>query len=237
MLRLKLLLNYRFGYLSLFIVATIGFIFGNYFYAVEHTTRPNPELVELRTERQSLSQQLTKSQFELTLERETIKEMNDTVLRLQSELIERQLALRFYQKIMAPELSSNGVHVEKVLLEAGVSDRHYRFELILAQLEKRKSHLKGTATLTLIGSKDGKPEAINIVSLTKENKPFPLNFRYFQHVKNDFILPPDFTPEKLKVAIKMPKRRGQKSSTVEQEFHWNELLKMPLKPMLPQSGN
>ncbi len=234
MLSLKTLLNYRFGYLSLLIVIIIGFILGNYFYSLEHASRPNPELISLRAEKQDLSQALTKSKFDLTVERETIKGMNDTVLRLQSELIEQQLALRFYQKIMAPELTSNGVHIEKVTIEAGLSERHYRFELILAQLEKRRSHLKGKAFLTLIGSKNGKPQQVDVVELTEKKKDLTLSFRYFQHLKNEFILPQDFIPEKLKVEIKMPKRRGQKASVVVQEHSWNELLKVPLKPMLGQ---
>lgn len=234
MLSLKTLLNYRFGYLSLFIVLILGFILGNYFYSLEHASRPNPELISLRADKQSLSQELIKSDFDLNVERETINEMNDTVLRLQSELIEQQLALRFYQKIMAPELTSNGVHIEKILVEAGVSERHYRFELILAQLEKRKSHLKGKATLTLIGSQNDKPVQLDVVSLTQKKKALALSFRYFQHLKSDFILPLGFIPEKLRVEIKMPSRRGQKASNVVQEHRWNELLKVPLKPMLGQ---
>jgi len=232
MLRLKALLSYRFGYLSLLIAVSISFIGGNYFYAREHASRPNPELVALRAANITLQKSLTQSDFDLRLERETIKEMNDTVLRVQSDLIEQQLALRFYQKIMAPELTSNGVHVENVIIEAGISERHYRFELILAQLEKRKSHLKGKAYLTLIGSENGKPTSIDMASLTASKKELILSFRYFQQLKNDFILPPNFTPERLTVTIKMPKRRGQKASDNVKEFSWNELLKVPLKPML-----
>jgi len=232
MLRLKPLFNYRFGYLSLLIVMIIGFISGNYFYRLEHASRPNPELLELRVESKVLSQALTKSEFDLKVERETIKEMNDTVLTLQSELIEQQLALRFYQKIMAPELTSNGVHIEKVIVEAGLSKHHYRFELIIAQLEKRKSYLKGKATLTLFGSENGKPKQLDVASLIESKKTLTLSFRYFQHIKSEFMLPADFTPEKLKVEIKMPSRRGQKASTVTQEYHWRELLKITLQPML-----
>lgn len=234
MLRLKTLLHHRFGYLSMLIVAISGFILGNYFYSLAHATRPNPELIELRDAKRSLSNELTKSEFSLKLEQETAKEMNDTVLRLQSELLEQQLALRFYQKIMAPELTTNGVHIEKVIIEPGLSDRHYRFELIVAQLEKRKRHLKGQATVTFIGSAQGKPKQYEMVVLTNDTDALKLSFRYFQHIKTDFTLPIDFIPEKLKVKIKMPVRRGQKAGQVEQEHNWSELLKVLPKPILAQ---
>jgi len=232
MLRLKSVLNYRFGYLNLLIVAIIAFVSGNYYYGVSEVNQTNPELIKLRDDNLKLSQELVKTNFQLTIERETIKEMNDSALNLQSNLIEQQLALRFYQKIMAPEFTTNGVNIEKVIIEAGISARHYRFEVLLAQLEKRKRYVKGSVKLLLIGSQDEKPLNIDLMSLTQRKKALTISFRYFQHLKDDFVLPADFMPEKLRVTIVMPRKRGQKGGTVTQEFTWNALLKVPLKPIL-----
>jgi len=232
MLRLKSVLNYRFGYLNLLIVAIIAFVSGNYYYNRSHVTPIDPEVTTLRSDNLKLSQDLVKANFQLTIERETIKEMNDRALNLQSNLIEQQLALRFYQKIMAPEFTTNGVNIEKVIIEAGVSQRHYRFEVLLAQLEKRKRYIKGSVKLLLIGSQDEKPLNIDLMSLTQRKKALTISFRYFQHLKDDFVLPVDFIPEKLKITITMPRKRGQKGGSVTQEYAWNELLKVPLKPIL-----
>ena len=233
MLRLKVFLKYRFGYLSLFIVTMISFVLGNYFYSLEHASRPNPELVSLRQDNKNYVAELAKEQYNLTIERETVREMNDAVLRLQSELLEKQLALRFYQKIMAPEFTTNGVNIEKVVIEVGVSARHFRFEVLLAQLEKRKRYIKGTLKLRLIGSESGKPVSLNLMTLTDVKKDLAVNFRYFQHLKNDFLLPHNFIPEKLEVTIKMPRKKGQRVGNMTKQYSWNELLKVPLKPILP----
>lgn len=236
MLRLNSLLNYRFGYLSSLIIFIAGFIAGNYFYSLEHASRPNPELIKLRVDNKALANELATTKMNATIEKETNKAMNDTVLRLQSELIEQQLALRFYQKVMAPEFTANGVHIEKVVIEAGISERHYRIEMILAQLEKRKSYLKGKVSLALIGSEKGFPKKIDLAKLLTKKKALQLNFRYFQHLKNEFILPQDFMPEKLKLTINIPRKRNQKAAKVEQEYDWNELLKIPLQPILSNSA-
>ena len=58
------------------------------------------------------------------------------------------------------------------------------------------------------------------------------SFRYFQSLKGEFNLPSDFTPEKLIVSLKMSKRRGQKSALIEQEFTWQKVLVIPLKPLI-----
>ncbi len=232
MLRLKSLLNYRFGYLTLFVLTLSSFIYGNYYASQQIAAVPQTELLELRSENAVMATKLAQSKIDLSIEKNTIAEMNNTQLLLQSEVIEQQLALRFYQKVMAPESTANGVNIENVLVEAGVSKGHYRFEILLAQLEKRRRYIKGSLQLVLIGSVDGKPQQLDLTALIKPTATLKVSFRFFQHINSEFMLPDNFTPEKLKVTIKMPRHRGQKSANVSKEYRWNTLLKIPLKPLL-----
>ncbi|MDP2559600.1 DUF6776 family protein [Psychrobium sp. 1_MG-2023] len=233
---LQKVIHFRFGYLSAAVIALTGFILGNYWFKTNYVQHQGASLAELRIANEKLSSEMAQAKIDLQIEKKTVEEMNNSTLLLQSELIEQQLALRFYQKVMAPEYTANGVQIEKVIIEPGVSLGHYRFEVLLAQLEKRKRYIKGTLSLELIGSIDGKPMVIDLKELVEDKKALTLSFRFFQHVKSEFILVKGFTPEKLKVTIKMPKRRGQKSANVSQELHWNELLKVPLPPILLQDN-
>jgi hypothetical protein len=193
----------------------------------------DPKLALLTAQNQTLINTLAQTNMTLDIERTTVSEMNNTLLSLQAESLEQQLALRFYQKVMAPEYTANGVHIEKVILAAGISERLVRFEVLIAQLEKRKRYIKGKLLLEVIGSLNGKPQVIDLSSMIKSSKALKVSFRFFQHIKSEFELPQNFLPERFKVTVNMPRQRGQKAADVSQEYAWNELIKSPIIPLLP----
>ncbi|NRA82284.1 MAG: hypothetical protein HRU22_00385 [Gammaproteobacteria bacterium] len=231
MLRLKSLLNYKFGLLSAAVLLFFGFIAGNYWFGNIHAARPMPELVELRNHNAELELALSKSQLALEIEQSTIAEMNNTLLQQQSEVVEQQLALRFYQKVMAPGDTANGVRIEDVTLNAGISVGHYRFELLIAQLEKRKRYIRGETELLVIGSENGQPTTISLKKLLFGDQNLKFSFRFFQSFNGEFTLPINFIPEQLQVTLKMAKRRGQKTAKITELFLWQDILIIPLKPL------
>lgn len=232
MLRLKSLLNYKFGLISAAVLFFLGFVAGNYWFGRIHASRPAPELVQLRDENSQLKLDVAKGDLAQEIERNTIVEMNKTQLQQQSEIVEQQLALRFYQKVMAPEDTVNGIRIEEVSLEAGVSTDHYRFELLVAQLEKRKRYIRGEVQLSVVGSKQGQPKTIALNKLLMTAQDLKFSFRYFQSIKGEFTLPQKFIPEQLQVTLKMAKRRGQKSAKVTEVFPWEDIVVIPLKPLM-----
>jgi len=235
MLSFKALINRRFGYVTLLGAMVLGALIVIVIWQRQPPPPVDPKLVILKENNQTLTNALAKANMTLDIEREIVIEMNNTLLSLQAESLEQQLALRFYQKVMAPEYTANGVHIEKVILESGVTNRFVRFEILIAQLEKRKRYIKGAVELEVSGSLDGKPQILNISSMVKAKKDLKVSFRFFQHIKSEFELPPNFIPQRVKVIIKMPRQRGQKAADVSQEYAWQALIKSPIIPMLPSS--
>lgn len=233
MLSFKTINKARFSATALLIAASMGAMSIALLWKQQPPPPPDPKLAELTQRVKTMETSLAQATMALDIERKTISEMNSTLLSLQAESLEQQLALRFYQKVMAPEYTANGVHIEKVILTQGISDRHIRFEVLIAQLEKRKRYIKGHLALEILGSFDGKPQVLNVSEMVKSAKDLKVSFRFFQHVKSDFELPEGFMPERLKVTIKMPRQRGQKAANVTQEYPWNELIKLPMQPILP----
>lgn len=231
MLRLKSLLNYKFGLISAAVLFFLGFLAGNYWFGQIHASRPSTEVLELRTQNRELKLDSTKIKTLLDIEQNTVIEMNNTLLQQQSELVEQQLALRFYQKVMAPEQTANGVRLEEVNIEAGVSPNYYRFEVLVAQLEKRKNYIRGEIQLLAIGSAQGQPKSINLKNFLTSEHDLKFSFRYFQSIKGEFSLPSEFIPEQLQVSLKMLRRRGQKAATVSQLYPWEDIVEVPLKPL------
>jgi len=233
MLSFKTINKARFSVTALLIAASMGAAGIALLWKQQPPPPPDPKLAELTQRVKTMETSLAQATMALDIERKTISEMNSTLLSLQAESLEQQLALRFYQKVMAPEYTANGVHIEKVILTQGISDRHIRFEVLIAQLEKRKRYIKGNLALEILGSFDGKPQVLNVSEMVKSAKDLKVSFRFFQHVKSDFELPEGFMPERLKVTIKMPRQRSQKAANVTQEYPWNELIKLPMQPILP----
>lgn len=231
MLRLKLFLNYKFGWITVAGLFFCGFIVGNYWFGQVHASRPMPELAQLRAQVKSQANQVSKLIVALEIEKTTISEMNNTQLRQQAEIIEQQLALRFYQKVMAPGDTANGVRIEDVTIEAGVSEGHFRFELLLAQLEKRKRYIRGEVELSVIGSSDGQPKTIRLKKLMTGAQNLKFSFRFFQSLNAEFTLPANFIPEQLQLSLKMAKRRGQKTAKITELLAWPDILVLPLKPL------
>lgn len=236
MLSFKTINKARFGVVSLLVAVLAGAGGVVMIWHQQPPPPPDPKLAQLTQKVAQIEQSLAQANMALEIERKTINEMNTTLLSLQAESLEQQLALRFYQKVMAPEYTANGVHIEKVILTQGISQRHIRFEVLIAQLEKRKRYIKGNLALEIFGSIDGKPQVLDVAKMIKSTKDLKLSFRFFQHVKSDFELPEGFMPERLTVTIKMPRQRGQKAANVVQEYPWNELIKLPMQPILPTAS-
>ena len=134
MLRLKSLLSYKFGFFLVTLLLFVGYFLNQYIkniYSAEHS---EIKIIALQSSQNKLDQALSKTKMTLVIEQQTIKEMNNTLLQLQSQVIEQQLALRFYQKVMAPGDTANGVKIEQVSVEAGISAGHYLFDILIAQL-------------------------------------------------------------------------------------------------------
>lgn len=233
MLSFKKILQQRYGVTALFISLILGASSVIVVWYQQPAPPPDPQISRLKAQNETLEDALARTSMALDIERKTISEMNSSLLSLQAESLEQQLALRFYQKVMAPEYTANGVHIEKVILTPGISEQHIRFEVLIAQLEKRKRYIKGNVVMEIMGSLDGKPQVLNVADMVKSSKELKLSFRFFQHVKSEFELPINFLPERLKVIIKMPRKRGQKAADVVQEYPWAELIKSPLVPILP----
>ena len=221
-----------FGWVGKGILLGLGFAAG---YLWQPAPASDPRLARLAEAESALIQaekQLAQRDVELQIERHALAEMDKTIKQQQSELLEQQGELRFYQKIMAPENTANGVVIDDMLLENGISPGHYRFELVLAQLKRRKQFTRGRAMIELIGSQQQKPATFNLGVLGNSDKQQKFSFRYFQAIKGEFFLPHQFVPEKIKITLDMPKHRGQVKARLVEELNWTEVLQEKVLPLL-----
>jgi hypothetical protein len=160
--------------------------------------------VELEVAR--IAEQRTKQEIEQGLEREE---------QLRSDLA-------FYQQVMAPELEPQGFAIDSFNVEPALSERYFRFELVMMQQEKIKNVIKGNIKVSLQGNENGKLKTISLLKLmSEEAKALKFSFKYFQVIEGELQLPEGFIPEKIIVhadIYQFKRKRGELSKTFDWEI-------------------
>jgi len=213
---------YAFFIVGFAMAAVLGFWLGNQFFSyqqkailtLEHTVQnlqlENNELSKklniLRVELDvaALSQQKTFAEIKLSIERE--------------KALQKDIA--FYQQVMAPELTQQGFIIDAFNVEKTLSERVYRFEIVMMQREKIKNTLKGNLAITLVGSESGKSKQYSLKNLLVDPElPLAFGFKYFQVLDGQLKLPEHFQPERILIhseIFQFNRRKGELSSS----FDW-----------------
>lgn len=151
-------------------------------------------------------------EIELQAERQAQHETIEAMTALRKEAATLKTELSFYQNVMAPERSVDGVLIEKVALESSAAPGHYRFQVLLTQQKKRKTFAKGSVSIRIIGSLKGKTKTLKFEDYGVDASKLAFAFRYFQELDGSVTLPEGFTPEKLEVSVKV-RGKGKSKST------------------------
>lgn len=196
-------------------------------YTAGHDFRTANEIAEnLQTKNRDLEQQITGLREENAIlqrsrdvEREAGRELNNAVLRLQDEIAEMKSELAFYRGIVTPKETARGLRVQRFEVMPNGVERGYRYKLVLTQVLKNDTVVKGNASVVLEGTRHGKLATVSLADLGVGGKDGKLGFRfrYFQNFEGDFVLPDGFVPARATVTV-IPQGRGHRD--FEQVFDW-----------------
>jgi hypothetical protein len=192
--------------------------------------RAAPGLVEAR---QSLAQERRQAHTDLA-ELEDLRQQAATLKRsdqisrnanieLQNELAEREeevsglrADVAFYERLVGSTGQRQGlrVHEAKFAPEAGGT---WHYTVTLTQNLNRGAISKGSMRFVVDGVRAGKLGTVKWDELVQTpNAPGKaFSFRYFQQLEDSVMLPPGFTPQRVRVSL-----QGN-AGTVEQTFTWD----------------
>jgi len=190
----------------------------------EAFVRGQQTIENLDQENQQLVQQLNILKVQLDVEKMAASRTQATLQAGLAREAELEKQLNFYQKVMAPELTEKGFSIDQVSIYPAASDNHFHYEIVLMQLEKLKSVIKGPLDVQIHGSLNNKPSKLNLSKLLHPSpKDLAFSFKYFQVLEGQFALPEGFAPEKIEVkaeVFKFKRKRGDHSTS----FDWHENL-------------
>jgi len=183
-----------------------------------------------RTELEVEIERLTKSNRELRTqlaELDTIRigrareqaEVTRTIGDLQAQVARQTQELAFYRGIVAQGATAVGVKVQQVHITTGTKAQHFMMHFSLVRTVRPDSVAIGSIALSVDGAAaDGKPLTLDLPALTpSKQKELPFNFRYFENLDQDVVLPAGFKPEKMSVEVRSNKKDVAPAS---QSFPW-----------------
>ena len=142
-------------------------------------------------------------------------------LELQGALAEREeevsglrADLDFYERLVGATGQRQGLRVHEAVF-AQESGGTWHYTVTLTQNLNRGAISKGTMRFVVDGIRDGKLGTVGWDELVQvKNAPAkPFSFRYFQQLEDSVMLPPGFTPQRVRVTLQGNAGRIEKSFT------------------------
>lgn len=176
----------------------------------------------LRDRYSEARQRLLQLERAQVIDQQALRQARQTISSLETTIAALRADLTFYRNIMAPSESSRGLQVDSLKLEPTRGDDEYRFKLVMIQVGDNESYISGSATVNIMGERDGKEILIPLrdVSGDLSDQNIRLRYRYFQNIEGTLSLPRNFQPYEVQVVAKS---EGAKATVVERSYDWNQL--------------
>lgn len=147
---------------------------------------------------------------------------------LQKNLAERDEEIRslrtdqaFYSKLVGADARPGGLTVHGLVLKPIARTRAFNFTVTLTHSAEGGKEIDGNLSIAVEGIRVDKLAALDWSELggPATSNGVPFEFKYFQQVQGTLMLPPGFTPNRLRVTL--DPAAGQ---PVTRTFSWSEVL-------------
>lgn len=227
------------AFIALMLLALVGAaLVTTYLYALNKAgkERLSPqEAIELRAQLDKLTQETSESKRELAkyqlsaqVDRQAGEELRKRVMVLRDEKAALQRDVEVY-RILTSKKNTNPMGISfGVFSVSPLADDKKQFKLVVQKLAEGDDDFSGQLRVVVAGQKDGAETEISLHELVVskvDTEPLteniPLNFKFFQNIDTEIVLPEGFVPERVELAVKSNSRRNP--VTVEAELEWPEI--------------
>jgi hypothetical protein len=179
------------------------------------------QLYEIDQENTELREQNAVLRQAAEIDKKAYNDVNGSLKRLQNEILELKEQVAFYRGIVSPTQTASGLNIASFKVNKLGTNNGYHFKLVLTQVKKNNRLIRGRANILVDGLHNGEPKQLNVAKLMGNKSPnLPLQFKYFQTIEGDVVLPDGFTPSSVLVDLQ-PSGRGQ--NDIQQTFNWMDI--------------
>jgi hypothetical protein len=150
------------------------------------------EVGRLKLETQQLKDEVARLRTSLDVDREAQARLQDSLATSELRVAELNEELEFYRRIVVPPEGQAGLRVQTFEVTSGTMANEYRLRLLLVQSPQGSARAQGELHLSLHGTLHGAEKTLGLQEVAAEPRTY--EFRYFQDVDIDVILPEGFEP-------------------------------------------
>ncbi len=191
-------------------------------WASPHLARVTAENARLRDQSKQLDdlqQRVTTLKRSDDISRAANQELQTSLSERDEEVSALRADVAFYERLVGTSGQRRGLSVHSVKMDQN-SNGSWHFATTLTQNLNRGKISQGDLSLQIEGAKAGKLQTLQWNDLLQkpEAPPQAFQFRYFQKVEGSVMLPPGFTPHRVRVYLR------SEGTTIQQAFPWADAL-------------
>src|SRR3989338_6052191 len=175
------------------------------------------EMRKLREEGRELQEALARAQRTSQMDQAAYQDLDKSLKASAQEIVKLREELNFYRNIISPADKKSGLRIQTLSIEPAGGTNQYRYKLVLIQALKHESTVQGRASFEISGMQVGEDVVVKVP--TANERPIPVNFKYFQDIEGKLELPRNFQPKRVKVTITTPGG----TSMAEATYNWPEV--------------
>lgn len=153
------------------------------------------------------------------IDRQTLKESQDSLRVVKAQFDELKKELSFYKSLVTPSDILHGIQIKSFTVRKSDLTGGYAARLVLMQ-SKNNRYASGRVSLVIDGLSGGKVKSLDLVQLGGAAKTIPFRFKYFETLNMTIVLPEDFIPSSVIIKVSP---RGKRIKPVEKIYNWAEL--------------
>ncbi len=175
------------------------------------------QLKQLQRDNEKLRGDLASVETARDVDHKAYADVERNLAELQAQVLKQREELTFYRGIVSPEDGIGGLRIQRVRVVSGAADRRFSLRLVLVQSMRHDAVVSGVASVKIEGVQDGRAIELPLSKLsdTQRDDELAFQFRYFQEVQEELVLPPGFEPRAITVEVRSPRMEA-----VRESFPW-----------------
>jgi hypothetical protein len=176
-------------------------------------------VLAMEAENAALRDQLLNLEQSGTVDQQALDSVQQTIVGLREKISQLEEDVLFYKQIMSPENDESGLVIGQLDLVATGVPGTIRYKMELKQQGNNENVINGHANINVLGMRNYQEVSIplNELSATEPEEDIRLQFRYFQNIEGELVLPENFEPTKVQI---LAVAEGDNAKTVQKSFGW-----------------
>ncbi len=176
------------------------------------------QMDDMNSQMSFLQQELINTEQASAVDRQALEEVQDTILNFRETIAQLEEDVLYYKQIMSPENNDTGLMIGQLDLVNMNDAGRVRYRLELRQVGNNDNIISGYANVNILGSQDRQEISMPLrsVAVDEDQLDIRLQFRYFQNIQGELLLPERFEP----VGVQIIAVDEGNDETVQKSFAW-----------------